>query len=119
MLIGGQSIKFNTHHPKECFVSQGLVLFNGGQNAEDQTGQNYEEPAENTADHTSFSLPLFIFYINQLDSDVKQALAYIKTKFFFQMKALHNLSTVKSCKHKTPQSTFLHCTSYLCQNVRL
>lgn len=37
-------IKFNTHHPEERSVSQGLVLFDGRQDAEDQTGQNYEEP---------------------------------------------------------------------------
>lgn len=44
-------IKFNTHHPEECCVSQGLVLIDGGQNAENQTGQNYEKPARNKADH--------------------------------------------------------------------
>lgn len=33
-------------------MSQGLVLVDGRQNAEDQTGQDYEKPEGNKADHT-------------------------------------------------------------------
>lgn len=35
-------------------MSQGLVLVDGGQNAEDEAGQNYEEPAGHKADQTLF-----------------------------------------------------------------
>lgn len=42
----------NTHHPEECCVSQSLVLVDGRQNAEDQTGQNYEKPVGDKADKT-------------------------------------------------------------------
>lgn len=37
--------KLKTHHPEECCLRQGLVLVDGGEDAEDQTGQNHEEPA--------------------------------------------------------------------------
>lgn len=45
----GQS---NTHHPEKCCVSQVLVLVNGREDTQDQTGQNYKKPAgeKNTAD---------------------------------------------------------------------
>lgn len=38
--------KFNTHHPEESCVSEVLVLVNGREHAEDQTGQNNEKPGE-------------------------------------------------------------------------
>lgn len=34
-------------------MSKSLVLVNGGENTEEQTGQNYEKPGGNEADHTS------------------------------------------------------------------
>lgn len=39
-------IKSSTHHPEERRVSQRLVLVDGGQDAEDETGQNDEEPED-------------------------------------------------------------------------
>lgn len=44
-------LKFNTHHPEECCVRQGLVLLNGRENTEDQTRQNYQKSGENEREH--------------------------------------------------------------------
>lgn len=38
--------RLNTHHPEECRVSERLVLVDGGEDAEDETRQNNEEPGE-------------------------------------------------------------------------
>lgn len=33
-------------------MSQGLVLINGREDTQDQTGQNYEKPVEKNTEHT-------------------------------------------------------------------
>lgn len=37
--------QINTHHPEKCCVCQVLVLVNGREDTQDQTGQYYEKPA--------------------------------------------------------------------------
>lgn len=40
-------------------MRQGLVLLNGRENTEDQTGQNYQKSAENEREHTLILIKRF------------------------------------------------------------
>lgn len=57
-----------THHPEERGVSEGLVLVDGGEDAEDETRQNNEEPEEGQkyTEH-QFLLPKPQIYLKSKD----------------------------------------------------